>query len=276
VVSQSRLARILRNRRRDSPVLLQPSKKVSASIRPLLIHRFDLAGYFQMRHEVVKAEWITDDSQWEITVQPADGPLFVDRCDVFINAGGVLNAWKWPEIKGLHSFRGALCHTARWPEGLDLKGKKVAIVGSGSSGIQLLATAQPEAEKIYHWISELSLDARLDGREQVAFAKSLGSPTWITAAFAQKYAGPGGKNFEYSEEQKKQFAENPRESLKYRKMIESELNLRFRFLIKGTPEQAAALEVSPWSTPTRRSSLCRLNFSLPSRTWRIAYSTIND
>lgn len=67
---------------------------------------------------------------------------------------GVLNTWKWPSIKGLKSFRGDLCHTVRWPKELETKGKKVAVIGSGSSGIQLLAHIQPEAEKIYHWIRE--------------------------------------------------------------------------------------------------------------------------
>ena len=87
---------------------------------------------------------------------------------------GVLNNYKWPEIKGLSDFKGTLCHTARWPADLDLKGKRVAIIGSGSSGIQLLATVQPEAGRIFHWIR---------------------SPTWITTAFAQQFAGPDGKNF---------------------------------------------------------------------------------
>lgn len=99
-------------------------------------------------------------------------------------------------MKGLHDFKGVLCHTARWPDGLDVKGtdlgllssrtailtivpqfrtgKTVAVLGSGSSGIQLLATIQPDVKQIYHWIR---------------------SPTWITAAFAHKFAGPGGTNF---------------------------------------------------------------------------------
>ncbi|WWD18691.1 hypothetical protein CI109_103145 [Kwoniella shandongensis] len=197
-------------------------------------NRFRLAKYFKLHHEVVHAQWLPDTNQWEITVRSNDGAEFTSRCDVFINAGGVLNAWKWPDIKGLHSFQGILCHTARWPDDVDLKGKRVAIVGSGSSGIQLLATVQPECRKVYHWIRTC--------HQPVLPLTLPGSPTWITSAFAQKFAGPDGKNFLYTEEQKQRFAENPLESLKYRKMIESELNQRFRFLIKGTPEQTAALE----------------------------------
>lgn len=91
------------------------------------------------------------------------------------NATGVLNAWKWPTIEGLHSFKGTLCHTARWPDDLDTTGKRVAVIGSGSSGIQVLTTIQPAVEHMYTWIR---------------------SKTWITGGFGQQFAGPGGKNFE--------------------------------------------------------------------------------
>jgi cation diffusion facilitator CzcD-associated flavoprotein CzcO len=47
-----------------------------------------------------------------------------------------------PDIKGLHSFEGILAHTAKYDENIDLKGKRVAVIGSGSSGIQLIAEIQ--------------------------------------------------------------------------------------------------------------------------------------
>lgn len=46
-----------------------------------------------------------------------------------------------------------------------------------------------------------------------------------------------------TEEQKKRFREDPQHGLKYRKMMESELNQRFKFIVQGTPEQKASLEV---------------------------------
>ncbi|THV00416.1 FAD/NAD-P-binding domain-containing protein [Dendrothele bispora CBS 962.96] len=185
-----------------------------------LVEKFGLQRYFHLSHEVIRAEWLDDQKKWRIAVRGPDGKEFEDECDVFINAGGVLNAWKWPDIKGLHDFKGTLCHTARWPDNFDHKGKRVAVIGSGSSGIQVLATIQPEVQQIYHWIR---------------------SPTWIIGPFAQQFSAEG-KNFEYTEEQKKRFTEDPYHALKYRKMIESELNQRFRFVIQGTPEQKAVLE----------------------------------
>lgn len=82
--------------------------------------------------------------------------------------------WKWPNIKGLHSFRGSLQHSARYKEGLDLRGKRVAVIGVGSSGIQIVSNIAPEVKQLYTWIR---------------------SPTWITAAFAQRFAGKDGGNF---------------------------------------------------------------------------------
>ena len=83
--------------------------------------------------------------------------------------------WKWPEIKGLHDFKGQLCHTATWSDDIQYKGKRVAVIGTGSSGIQLTANIAEHTEKLYTWIR---------------------SPTWVTAGFAQQFAGPNGANFQ--------------------------------------------------------------------------------
>ncbi|KAJ7184364.1 FAD/NAD-P-binding domain-containing protein [Mycena filopes] len=182
-----------------------------------LVDKFNLWEYIKLKHEVVKAEWDDPAKKWRLQVRGPDGKEFEDTCDVFLNGGGVLNIWKWPSIEGLHSFKGDLCHTARWPEHLSLTDKRVAVIGSGSSGIQVLAAIQPEVNQLYHWIR---------------------SPTWITGAFAPQFAGP----WRYSEEQKKRFTEDPKHAMKYRKMIESELNERFKFVVQGTPEQKASLE----------------------------------
>jgi cation diffusion facilitator CzcD-associated flavoprotein CzcO len=98
-----------------------------------------------------------------------------DAAEYFINAGGVLNNWKWPDIPGLHDFKGRLMHSAAYEEGYPLEGKKVAVIGAGSSGVQIVASIQKKVDTLYHWIR---------------------SPIWITAGFAQRWAGQGGANFE--------------------------------------------------------------------------------
>lgn len=51
--------------------------------------------------------------------------------------------WKWPQIPGLHEFKGDLIHSANWPETFQYSGKKVAVIGNGSSGIQIVPALQP-------------------------------------------------------------------------------------------------------------------------------------
>lgn len=74
-------------------------------------------------------------------------------------------------------------------------------------------------EHLYHWVR---------------------SPIWITPGFGQGWAGTNGANFEYTDAQKKYLEENPKKYLEYRKQLENELNMRFKFIIKGSPEAKAA------------------------------------
>lgn len=51
--------------------------------------------------------------------------------------------WKWPNIPGLESFSGTLMHSAAWKDGFDVKGRTVAVLGCGSSGVQIVPSIQP-------------------------------------------------------------------------------------------------------------------------------------
>lgn len=51
--------------------------------------------------------------------------------------------WTWPDIPHLHDFQGTLIHTARWPKDFDHSGKVVAVIGNGSTGVQLVPEIQP-------------------------------------------------------------------------------------------------------------------------------------
>lgn len=153
----------------------------------------------------------------------------------------LLSNWKWPDIEGLHDFKGKLCHTANYDTKMKLNGKRVAVIGVGSSGIQLTSNIAAEVGQLYTWVR---------------------SPTWITAGFAQNHAGPNGANFECgypdifgilsqtlmcvidSPEQKRYFAENPLGYQNYCKQIEDELNQRFKFILNGTPEAEGAKKAS--------------------------------
>lgn len=177
----------------------------------------DVLKYAHLNHEIVRAEWITQRGQWKVTVMRNNDPAdtFDDYAEFLLNGGGVLNKWRWPDIKGLHDFRGPVLHTARWDDEVELQDKKVLIIGVGSSGVQVIPTIVDKLDRLF-------VVAR--------------SPIWITAGFAPTYAGPKGENFAYSKELQQKFAKDPDYYLWYCKAIESELNVRFKFYLTGTQD----------------------------------------
>ncbi|KAI4627901.1 hypothetical protein J4E80_002036 [Alternaria sp. BMP 0032] len=181
-----------------------------------------IAKYIRLRHRLEHVEWDDAAGLWRFRVRDLEKDVvFEDSAEFFVNAGGVLNKWKWPEIPGLQDFKGKLMHSANYEEGYDLSNKRVAVIGAGSSGVQIVASIQQKVQHLYHWIR---------------------SPIWITAGFAQTWAGKNGANFRYSEKQLKYLEENPKKYLEYRKQIENELNQRFKFIIKGSEEARLARE----------------------------------
>lgn len=59
-----------------------------------------------------------------------------------------MNNVEWPKIAGLHDFKGKLIHSARYDETFDPAGKRIAIIGNGSTGIQIVPALQPLASVI--------------------------------------------------------------------------------------------------------------------------------
>ncbi|RDL35489.1 Uncharacterized protein BP5553_07420 [Venustampulla echinocandica] len=183
--------------------------------------KYELYKYIKLSHKIVGATWDEDEGVWNLDVEElSSGKIFKDWCHFLINGSGVLNNWKWPDIPGIHSFHGELVHSAAWDPKLSVKGKKVAVLGCGSSGVQIVPTIQPEVQELVTFIR---------------------TPTWITAGFAQDKAGPNGSNFNFTKEQKDVFRTNPEAYLTYRKEVENELNNRFKFIIKDSVEQEEAV-----------------------------------
>ncbi len=72
------------------------------------------------------------EGKWNVTIKDlVSGQIFEDSCDILIQAAGYLNKWKWPNVQGLDKFRGAMLHTAKWDNEVELKGKRVGLMGNG-------------------------------------------------------------------------------------------------------------------------------------------------
>jgi cation diffusion facilitator CzcD-associated flavoprotein CzcO len=182
-----------------------------------------LRKYVKVRHEVVHARWDSSTSKWTVELKGPGGAKFTDTCDFLVNGSGLLNNWKWPEIKGLHSFQGTLTHSAAYDQTIQYEGKRVAVFGAGSSGVQIVAKLQPSVKHLYTWIR---------------------SPMWVSSGFAGKFAGPDGANFKYSQELKQKFASDPVAHLRYIKMLDDELGKRYIFNMINSPETKQAVEYS--------------------------------
>lgn len=89
--------------------------------------------------EVVSATYDADRQRWNVVVRAADGSTETLHANVVISAVGAFNKPTIPSLPGIERFRGPAVHTARWPaDGLDLVGKRVAVVGTGASAMQLV------------------------------------------------------------------------------------------------------------------------------------------
>ncbi|MGW7364560.1 flavin-containing monooxygenase [Streptomyces sp. NPDC054841] len=115
-------------------------------IRAYLEHvtdTFRLRPHIRFNHEVTMMRWDSDELRWEI--ETSAGNL---TADVVVSAAGPLADPKVPEIPGLADFPGKVFHSARWDHDYDLRGKRVAMIGTGASAIQIVPAIQPEVGKL--------------------------------------------------------------------------------------------------------------------------------
>ncbi|KZO89789.1 FAD/NAD(P)-binding domain-containing protein [Calocera viscosa TUFC12733] len=183
-----------------------------------IAEKYQVLQYVRLNHAVTAAKWDEESANWKLSIDRPEGS-FDDTCDVLINASGVLNKWKWPDIPGLNDFKGKLLHTAHYDRSVPLEGKRVAVIGSGSSGIQVVATIQKR-------VAHLGVYIR--------------SPTWIVPPFNMDKAPrhpDGTPDYRYSEAERKRFREDPQYFAKHRMELEAGSTRLFQLLVKGTAYQ---------------------------------------
>lgn len=88
--------------------------------------------------EVISMTYDDASALWLIETRDKDGQIRKEKFNAIITATGQLNQPAYPDIAGLATFGGQLFHSARWPAGLDLSGKRVAVVGTGASAYQIV------------------------------------------------------------------------------------------------------------------------------------------
>jgi cation diffusion facilitator CzcD-associated flavoprotein CzcO len=108
------------------------------------VEKYKLNGHFKFNTSVKKTEFDEDHHVWVIYLD--DGSKIVTR--YICSCTGPLSQPKSPDIKGLNEFTGKVIHPARWDHDYEIKNKRVAIVGTGATSVQLVPTIAPEVEKL--------------------------------------------------------------------------------------------------------------------------------
>ncbi|KAH7168408.1 NADP-dependent oxidoreductase domain-containing protein, partial [Fusarium sp. MPI-SDFR-AT-0072] len=158
--------------------------------------KYGLAENVRFQSKVTEAIWNEAAGKWNLKISQ-DGEEKEDECDILIDGSGFL---KNPSI--------------------DVAGKKVAVIGNGSSGVQVLPHLQKNAAQLTTYVR---------------------TPTWIFANYASELTRDG-TNFAFTEEEKKKFRENPASLWKFRKEIENSQDNFWNVFFKDTAAQKAALE----------------------------------
>lgn len=106
--------------------------------------RFDLRRKIRFNTKIVEAHFDEVSNLWEAKAQ--DGTLF--RARFVVGAMGPFAESRIPDVPGLKKFKGTMAHTAKWDRNIDIRGKRVAVVGSGASAIQVVPAVQPLAKEL--------------------------------------------------------------------------------------------------------------------------------
>lgn len=131
---------------------------------------YKITDHFEFNSEVKSTIFNEETGRWDIRL--ADGRT--DEADVLIAASGVLHHPNIPSFEGEETFKGHLFHSARWDDDAPLDGARVGVIGSGSTGVQIVSALSTRSDKLVHLQR---------------------SPQWIMP----------GQNFEYTEEERAAF-----------------------------------------------------------------------
>ncbi|KAI0053474.1 FAD/NAD-P-binding domain-containing protein [Auriscalpium vulgare] len=214
-----------------------PGSEILAYLQRV-VEKYKLMKYIRLKHELLHARWDEPTGKWHLRIRRSGGDVdeeFDDIADVLFIGTGSLSRWKWPDIEGLKEFGGPLVHSANWDVGgegvdswedsvKDWAGKKVGVIGNGSSGIQIVAALQPRVAELTNFVR---------------------SKTWISASFSVtkllEITGrkPESTDYSFTPEQLEKF-KDPEYYREFRRAVEDDVNSVADVQIRGSEMQKAA------------------------------------
>jgi len=110
-------------------------------------------------HEVDSANFDEESSEWVVSIRNKDGVVSTHRANFFVCAVGQLSRPHIPDFPGISDFKGEIVHTGVWPENFSVSGKRVALIGTGASAVQVGPAIADSVDHLYvlqrsgSWIS---------------------------------------------------------------------------------------------------------------------------
>ncbi|KAI0907693.1 4-hydroxyacetophenone monooxygenase [Ustulina deusta] len=179
--------------------------------------KYGVYDLLKLSHKVEEARW--DGAKWQVTVRDlATETVFVEEADYVLTAIGRFNAWRLPNYPGLNDFRGLLRHASHYEPTFDPNGKRIAVIGNGASGIQLVSNLQKH-------VGHLDVYAR--------------NKTWISASFSGDETSI--EPIKISPELRATF-KDPNKYLEFRKNVEGTYWRGIESLLKGSESNREARE----------------------------------
>ncbi|RJE25095.1 Flavin-binding monooxygenase [Aspergillus sclerotialis] len=186
--------------------------------------KYKVRDHIKFQNHCVGARWNDSIGKWFVQIaNDQTGEVFEDSADVFMTGTGLLNEWKWPSIPGLHGFKGKLLHSACWDESYDVQGKRVAVIGAGSSGIQIVPALVDKVSGMDHYVRGKTWISNQHGGERLR----------------ERTNGEGG-NFVYTEDEKQAWRTDIPAYIEYRKELEIEMQTLYAKSQRGSDLQNAS------------------------------------
>ncbi|KAI2778578.1 FAD/NAD(P)-binding domain-containing protein [Daldinia loculata] len=208
----------------DWSAFYAPQKEICSYLQGTA-EKYGVLRYVKLSHSVESCRWDDNRKKWTLTIKRTDtNETFEDEADVLVSARGSLSDPSWPNIPGLKSFKGETMHSALWKESYDFKNKRIGVIGNGSSAIQIVPNLQ-----------------KIEGTKLSCFVRSK---TWITNPFGDavmEKLGLDPTKFEFTPEQRQEFANDPEKFLNFRRIIEVNGNISHPVSLKESEMQRGAI-----------------------------------
>lgn len=140
-----------------------------------VVDRFGLRSHLTLSTKVISATWDEPAELWEVEFQNVlTKHTYTRSFRVVVSACGIFANPKLPKIEGIEKFQGASWHTGKWDWSYDITNKRVAVIGNGCSGCQVIPAIAPKVKHLTHLArSKQWLFARVGPRSRMLYEQAL-------------------------------------------------------------------------------------------------------